>query len=375
MLIVDDSDFIRRSMEEMGLTIYDFHDNLQVMGLAAFAKLPLQRRLDVILIDTQSVLDDPKTFEVCKAVMNTFQGAYFFHEKKNERARQWVEDQASFLPKILGECAVPMPSRAATLLANQLQFFCTLLQEQQMLQKHMMEFSQELEQVMETAQWEVSRAKRIHEILTPKRTEDIKGVTFYSKYASGQGGGAEFFDLHHAGNRAFMIMVSSASYLISSSLLGVLNNHKSREFDVASFMADARADIAAINGQKKKMSSVDLMVLELDFTDLSLKSHGDHGSKFLSLQKGPAALKVGGVYKLDRGEKFIVFSSGFIFNWKDGDHKEDLPTLVKSHQNLGAPELATELFFNLRHRFAGKGFKRDATVVMMEVKRHGMHQV
>lgn len=373
-MIVDNRDFIRKVLEDHQMNMYDFHDDHQILSIDAFSRLSLNKRMDVLLIDTQSVLDDLKTFEACRPVINTFQGTYFFHEESNTKARQWVEEQASFLPKIIGECALPMSEMAWSLLANQLQFFWTLLQEHKMLQKHMVEFGQELDQVLESAQHEMARAKKIHETLVPKRQEEIRGVHFFHKYASGEGG-AEFSDLLQTPTKAFQIIVASESYLISSTLIGLLNEHKKREFNPEKFMADARADIDTINGSKKKKARVDLLILEMDLTHLTLKGHGEHKAEFCSQMNGQFHLDGTKEYKLVKGEKIIVFSPGFLLNWKESAQKQDIHSFIKSHQKLGQQELMTELFFSIRQGRENQFLKKDATVVMMEVTRHGMHQV
>lgn len=374
MVIVDNRDFIKKALEDHQMNLYDFHDGHQTFSVEAFSHLTLTRRMDVLLIDTQSVLDNLKNFESCRPILNTFQGTYFFHEESNTAARKWVEEQASFLPKIIGEYALPMSEMGWTLLANQLQFFWTMLQEHKLLQKHIAGFSQELDQVLESAQIEMARAKKIHETLVPKRKEEIKGIQFFHKYASGEGG-AEFTDLLQTSGKAFQIIIASESYLISSTLMGLLNEHKTREFDPEKFLIDARADIEAVNSSKKKKARVDVLVLELDLSHLTLRAYGDHKAEFCSQLNGKVSLDVENEYKLSKGEKFIVFSPGFLFNWKENSQKQDIHSFVKSHQKLNQQELMTELFFSIRQDQEGQLLKKDATVVMMEVTRHGMHQV
>lgn len=375
MVIVDNRDFIKKALEEHQLNLYDFFDGCQVLSVEGFAKLSLSRRMDVLLIDTQSVLDNIKGFEACKPVLNTFQGAYFFHAADDSKARTWVQEQAAFLPKILGEITLPMTEMNWTLLGNQLQFFWNMLQEHRQLQKHMVEFSQELDQVLQTAQVEMARAKKIHESLIPKRSDEIKGVQFLTKYATGESGGAEFSDLYQTSSKAYQFLISSDSYLISSSLMGLLNTHKTAEFDPKKFLSDAQADISAVNSSKKKKAQVDILVLEMDLSHLGLRAYGTSGAQVHSQQKGKVTLSADSDYKLSKGEKLIVFSPGFLFNWKERTHSQDVHAFVGSHASMGRQELMTELFFQLRQEKDSQFLRRDATVVMMEVNRHGMHQV
>lgn len=374
MIIIDERNFIRKELEEQGLNVFDFYDGHHLYSVDDFCKLPLSRRSDVLLVDTQSVLSKPNLLESCKAVMNTFHGVIFFHEEVNQEASRWVEEQASFLSKILGSFSLPMSALNWSILANQLQFFWTLMQEQKVLQRHMAEFSQELDQVLQDAESEMVRAKKIHETLIPKRSEEIKGIHFFNKYATGDGGAGEFYDLLQTPGKVYQILVSSESYLISSSLIGLINSSKKSEFNPTAFLNDAEADIHTINSSKKKKAKVEILVLELDLTQLLLKSWGKSKVEIYSQLKQKRELEAGDTIHLARGEKLIVFSPGFLFNWREGNQQQDIYSFINNHQGLSQQELMTELFFQIK-QMEGEFLKKDATIVMMEVNRHGMHQV
>ncbi len=371
MIIVDERKFIEKEMDEKGFTVFDFWQDHKVMSVAEFCKLPLNRRADVLLVDTESLLRRPELQESFRTIINTFVGVVFFHEHSNAKAQSWVESEAGFLTKIVGEYSLPMAQLQWTMLSNQLQFFWTLLEEQKKLQKHMMEFSQELDHVLKSAAEEMARAKKIHEVLIPRRHDEIKGVFFSNRYAAGDGGGGEFYDVLQSNGRVFQILVSSQSYLISSSLLGLLNKHKQKDFDPVAFLKDADAEIGVINGAKKKKSEVEVLVLDLDTSKLTLTLHGKGKAEFYSQKNGPVQVQES--YQLEKGENLIVFSPGFLFNWKE-THKVDVSTYLKN-QPLKSNDILSELFFQLKMDKESPFLKRDATVAMMEVKRHGIHQV
>src|SRR5690606_11849978 len=115
----------------------------------------------------------------------------FIHDHSNEKAQAWVTNEGAFLPKIIGEYSLPMSQLHWTILSNQLQFIWTLLEDQKKLQKHMVQFSLELDQVLQNAEVEMNKAKKINEVLVPRRKEEIKGITFSNKYLAGDGGGGE----------------------------------------------------------------------------------------------------------------------------------------------------------------------------------------
>lgn len=371
MIIVDERHFIEKEMEDKGFSIFDFYQDRKVMAVDEFCKLPLARRADVLLVDTETLLRHPEKQESFRSIINTFLGVVFFHEHSNSKAQPFVEGEAAFLTKIVGEYSLPMPQIQWTMLSNQLQFFWTLLEEQKNLQKHMISFSRELDQVLRSAEVEMARAKKIHEVLIPRRHDEIKGVFFSNKYAAGDGGGGEFYDLLQSGGKVFQIFVSSQSYLISSSLLGLLNKHKQSEFEPYEFLKDAEGEIAVINGAKKKKSEAEVMILELDLSKLLLKVYGEGKAEFYSQKKGLIHLKPS--YQLEKGENLIVFSPGFLFNWKE-THKADIATFLKNG-SMNSQEILNELFFQLKMDQESRFLKRDATVAMMEVKRHGIHQV
>lgn len=372
MIIIDERDFIEKQLEDKGFHVFDFYEDHQVMDVATFCKLPLQRRADMLLVDTATLLNHPHQLEQFRTIINTFLGVVFFHEHSHPKAQSWVEGEAAFLTKIVGEYSLPMPQLNWTMLSNQLQFFWSILQEQKELQKKLSLFSQELDKIMQQAEGEVSRARKIHETLIPKRNDEIKGVQFLSKYAVGDGGGGEFYDLIQLPHKVVQVIVSSESYLISSTLLGLLDQHKKKDFDAQSFMQEAKREINAVNSSKKKKSEVDLTVLELDLNQLILTRLGESKVELYSLNKGQ--LNLSSPYQLSKGEKIVVFSPGFIFNWKDVQPKKSVNNFLQENR-LDLAELLPELFFHLRLDQESEFLKKDATVVMMEVKRHGMHQV
>lgn len=383
MVLLDERTFLGKHLEDQGFGIFDFYEGHQTYTLESLCDLPLNRRADVLLVDTQTVLNNPDLQEKFKIVLNTFLGVIFFHEQKNLTAQTWVKDQAGFLTKIIGEYSLPMPQLEWTMLSNQLKFLWNILEEQKNLQKHIVKFSQELDQALLGAESEMLKAKKIHEVLIPKRSEEIKGVSFLNKYASGDGGGGEFYDLHHTGNKIYQILLSSQSYLISSSLIGVLNLHKQKDFQPEAFLLDARTEIQTINSAKKKKSEAEVIVIEMDTSQLTLKLYGWGQAEFYSQFKGKVDLGLSASqgstvslpYQLSKAEKIIVFSPGFIFNWREGRIKKELYSFLKDHHQLTQTDLMMEIFLQLSLVKETDFLSKDATVVMMEVNRHAIHQI
>lgn len=374
MIILDERKYLRAELEANGFELHDFFENHHVLSLDEFKKLELKRRADFLLVDTQTLLNHPEDHEIFKSILNTFVGSVFFYDEKNIEAKAWIENQGALLTKIVGEYSLPMSQISWTILTNQMQFFWNLLQDQKNLQTQMAVFSQELDKVLQDADTEMKKAKKIHETLIPRRTEEIKGVIFSNRYQSGDGGGGEFYDIHQTPAKVYQILLSSQSYLISSAILGILETQRSKEFNPQEFIKLASAEIETINGAKKKKSAVDLLILELDMTTLSLTALTESKADIFSLQKGKLHLTPETNYALSKGEKLIVLSPGFLFNWQETSSK-DILELVKEKSAVPSGELMSELLFQLNDHEKNDFFKKDATVVVMEVNRHGIHKV
>jgi hypothetical protein len=374
MIIIDERQFVTQQLENKGFHVFDFYDGHQVLSVQSFCELPLQKRADILLVDTRSVLKRPEAEGALFPLLNTFLGVVFFHQHDDQESQQWVEQQSAFLTKIVGECSLPMSDLRWSILGNQLQSFWNILQDQKSLQRHLAQFSLELDQVLKTAESEMTKARKIHEVLIPKRNEEVRGIQFFHKYHVGDGGGGEFYDMFHLDNQAFQVMISSQSYLISSALMGLLNKEKA-SFHAGQFLELAREEIATINGAKKKKSEVTVSVLVTDLSQLTMELHGSDKLELYSQGRGRLDLSEGSHHQLSKGEKIIVLSPGFIFNWKESQTKQAPADFINSHQGQNSQELLMELFFQLRKSDNLDVSRKDATAVVMEVNRHGIHKV
>ena len=79
--------------------------------------------------------------------------------------------------------------------------------------------------------------------------------------------------------------------------------------------------------------------------------------------------------QLSKGEKVVVFSPGFIFNWNETRPGVERGPFLKANEGLSGSELLMELFFQLKKQSSGDFLAKDATAVMMEVNRHAIQQV
>jgi hypothetical protein len=233
------------------------------------------------------------------------------------------------------------------------------------------------------------KAKKIHEGVVPRRTEDLKAVQLTSKYAVGEGAGSEYFDVIRGQNFVHLVFLHTTSYLASSCLMGLLNKYKGGPMglDPQLFLQEAAFEIRGINANKKKPVDVQMLLLRLDQASLKCEGHAfgtfelfsqEHGFRALPQLSGFDSQKMEESrfsFSLTRGEKVVVFSPGFIFNWNETRPAAERGPFITTNQNLSGAELLMELFFQLKKQSSGDFLAKDATAVMMEVNRHGIQQV
>jgi hypothetical protein len=149
---------------------------------------------------------------------------------------------------------------------------------------------------------------------------------------------------------------------------------KGNHFNPQTFLENAFTEANVIRSSHNKKADVDLLVLEIDLPHLMMISHSNSDSCFYSPINGSFKLALGEKYQLVKGENVIVFSPGFIFNWNELYPEKNLFDELKVNQ-LSTNELITELFFLLKKESDRKFLTKDATILMVEVNRHGIYKV
>jgi hypothetical protein len=375
MIIVDERNHLKNQFVSQEFDNFDFFQNVKVMNLKSFISLDLINRSEIALIDVEALLKHPDLNEGFNVVINIFFGIILFYDEKNPNEINWIKKVVGTSSKILGVFSNNLDKLSSSILVNQLQFVWKLMEDQKTLQKQLARFSIELEQVLQTAQDEMMKTKKIYETLIPRRSQEIKGIAFSNKYLAGDGGGAEFFDLVQGTTKIYQVLVTSQSYLITSSVMGILSRLKEEGFRPEVFMNEVSEDIRTINKSKNKNSEYDLFILEIDPITLKMVLHTDSKVECYSQNKGRIHLHQDRPYQMEKGEKIIVFSSGFIFNWMSKSVKEDLEDLLRAEKFNSLNDLMSELFFQLKESLNADFATKDSTVLMMEVKRHGIHKI
>lgn len=375
MIIIDEQNTLLKRLSSDEFSLKDFFSDLVPLSMMRFCSQELKKRNELVLVDVQSVLKHPELFEKFRIVLNTFLGAICFYENSSNEAIEWLNQEVAISPKLIASFSLPLLNRDKTFLINQIQFFSNLIEEQKNLQKHMTKFSIELDQVLAEAHMDMLKVKKMHGSMIPKRNQEIKGINFSTKYAVGDSGGAEFFDLIQTPKKVFLILISSQSYLGSNAIMGILSSMKNDDFIPEEFIQAADKEMEMINSSKKKKSICDLTVLEIDLLSLDMRVCTSRNSDCFSLKCDRVELKPDFHYHIEKGEKLIIFSPGFKFNWQENCSEKDLFSFIKSNNNLNMNELMSELFFSLKDGLDSEFLQRDATVIMMEVNRHAIYKI
>jgi hypothetical protein len=363
-------------------------DDLIVLSIDDFLSSPLQSRYEPLLIDVASI-SHLKLDDQLLAMINTHPCAVLFIPTPVEKScQEWMESLLLLSDKVISVQQLPLGKTSRDFLRNQLLYLWRQKKERISYKEKMIRFSHEIDELVKTAQQEMLKAKKVHESVVPKRVEEIKGVTLMSKYSVGSGSGTEYFDVIRGQTQSHLVMVHTNSYLASSCLMGLLNKYKGSSvgIDHRLFLQEAELELKAINSNKKKSVEVELFLMKLDH--LTLQCEGfSFGSfelfgqledytlpqveKFDLSKQNLATFN----FQLKRGEKVIVFSPGFIFNWCEGRGLAKVQDFISEQKGLSNSDLLTELFFQLKKDSSGEFLAKDATTVVMEVNRHAIQKV
>lgn len=389
MRIIDLHNRLLPAMQQHQLDLEEFFPHLEVITPDAFMKSPLEGRSDALLIDVPS-MSQVAVNDDFLSLLNTHSAVIMFMPALVQKDwEEWLQKVLALSDKVISVQTLSMGPSQWGLLRNQLLYFWRQRQERISFKEQMVRFSQEMDDLIRGAQSEMMKAKKIHEGVIPKRIEDLKAMQLLSKYAVGEGSGSEYFDVIRGQTQAHLIFVHTSSYLASSCLMGLLNKYKGGPagFDAQLFIQEAALEISAINANKKKQVDVQIMLLKIEQHTLQCEGFAFGTFELFSQENGLYALpRLNGFdinrleesrfsFRLNRGEKVVVFSPGFIFNWNEAHTAVERGAFIESQKSLPGSELLMELFFQLKKESSGDFLAKDATAVMMEVHRHAIQQV
>ena len=389
MLIIDSKQRLYMDLKSSGLDIEDFFSHIHSCEPDQFLKMPLEEHKGVIFIDIESITSVPLNDDLL-ARLKTFTGIVaFMPERPTPKAHESLEKIITITERVIAVHSLPLTPLARAQVRNVLVMFWNQSQERERFKAQMVRFSQEMDELIRSAHQDIHRAKKIHEDVVPKRMEELKGITLYSKYAVGEGAGSEYFDVIKGIQYSHLIFLHTNSYLASSCLMGLLNKFKESKggLDADLFLQEACLEVKALNAHKKKPIKVELLVMRIEHGSFKCDGHSFGSFELFSRKSGffsretvqdlnlDLKEKAHFSFQLERGEKVIVFSPGFIFNWDEKQSGSEREKFIEDNPQLTCPELLMELFFQLKKQSSGDFLAKDATAVMMEVSRHAIQQV
>lgn len=376
MVIVDEKGHILKALEEADLIETEGFEDVRVFTVSEFLDLPLQAHQDLVMVDIPSVLQYPESMESFRGLTNTFSGVIFSYPEKEIQQRQWALTEAGIFPHVVQVFAWPLKELEMELFKNTAKTFSRQRMELQTYQKQITQFSQDLDQLLRLAQHEISRAKNVHHRLVPKRIDEYKGVNIVHRYAAGSGIGTEFSDVIQDGSTLYQIIFATSSFLLSSTAVSLIQEMKEKKFEPEIFMKKLKDEVIHLNQTKKKKVESHLMIMSFDLTQLRASFMGWGEFEYYGQVKGRGKLDFGvQSMNFQKDERVIFFSPGFIYNWEEYKSLPSINQIVENHSRGTVYDLLTELIFQLKKASSEDFLNRDATVMALEVNRHGIQQV
>jgi hypothetical protein len=285
--------------------------------------------------------------------------------------------------------AVVNQQTQASVLKNLVIHFDEILREKLVLRSQLYSINQELSEIMGNVEVEMMRVKKMYEMKTPRRFQDIKGVQVYSKYSAGENIGGEFFDIFMDQNKLFVLMTSTTSYLASSSILNIFSQFKqknriSAESEVE-LIENIKNEVKTLNQNKKKQIELEIFTAVLDLNKHIVNGHLFGNFHILSsasnsyYKTGPNVLESEiskGKFSrsIERGERILLSSPGFIKNWEK-HRPQFLIEEIINNKKIKPLDLLDEIFFQLKKDSTSGFLSFDASAIILEVQPNAMVQV
>ncbi|MAX66194.1 MAG: hypothetical protein QF441_03065 [Bacteriovoracaceae bacterium] len=290
-----------------------------------------------------------------------------------------------YLDKVIG---VISEKTSTALVKNQIVYFEKMLRQSAMLKSQLLTLNHELLNTMSGVESQLLRVKKVYEEKSPKRLEEFKGVSAYSKYAAGEDIGGEFFDIFSFENKIFILMSSSSSYLISSSLLDLFSKLKQKQ-EISGeleewFISEMKKQVTHLNENKNKPIDFSLLTCIIDLNTLKVEGHNFGHFQFLSSQFShqisscrsfsDSLAQASFEFTISRGERLLFNSPGFLKNWQRIKPGFVIEELI-SDSRIKPLDVLDEIYFQLRKESQTGFLTFDASSVILEVDENVMVQM
>lgn len=256
------------------------------------------------------------------------------------------------------------------------------------LKSQLISLNMELNEIIGGVEDQLLRVKHAYEKVAPRRLEEFQGFKIYSKYAAGDDLGGEFFDLLSMGDKIFVMMSTTSSYLASSSILQTFAELKKEEtIDQTveeKFISKVQNQIEELGNSQAREISAQLMTCILNIKTLEIEGHvfgnfkvmssnSKHNVEFtnsLTMEFDQVKFK----RKIKRGERIMLCSPGFLVNWASLKPKFMIEELM-SNRKIKVLDILDEVYFQLKKDAEGGFLKSDASAIIMEVQDNVVLQV
>jgi hypothetical protein len=256
------------------------------------------------------------------------------------------------------------------------------------LKSQLISLNMELNEIIGGVEDQLYRVKRAYENNAPRRLEEFQGFRIYSKYAAGDDMGGEFFDLLAKENKIFVMMSATSSYLASSSILQLFTELKALEEitqdDERDFINKVKEQVESLSESQGKEVRAQLLTCILDLNTLEMQGHVFGNFKVISsdvknnrefsssiaLDFEQAKFK----RKIQRGERIMLCSPGFVMNWIGFNPKFMIEELV-TNKKIKVLDILDEIYFQLKKDAVDGFLKSDASSIIMEVQDNVMLEI
>ncbi len=290
-----------------------------------------------------------------------------------------------YLEKVVGVIDQNTP---VALVRNQILFLEDHFKSNTVLKSQLMTLNGELMETIGGVETQLLRVKKVYEQTAPKRLENFKGFTVYSKYAAGEDMGGEFFDLFAKEGKIFLLMSATSSFLASSSILQFFAELKGEtEINQAmekNFISTIKGELEKINMNKKKPVETQLLTCIIDMNTLKVEGHVFGSFQVVSSNEDhhvDANTHLDGEFEnayfelqLERGERILFNSPGFSNNWDPSKSDHSVSELVNNTE-IKALDVLDEIYFQLKKESKNGFLSHDASSIIMEVQQNVMVQV
>lgn len=245
------------------------------------------------------------------------------------------------------------------------------------------------DKVLKNSLQDLEKIKKIHQKVAPLRSEKIKGLEVLTKFAAGLANGGEFFDILKKDSECLVVLSSSRSYVCSSVVLSHFEAfHQNLDFSndaMEKFVEDIYGDLKS-KGMDRDLEDLSLWIGRIDLKNMEIEGHIFGHFFFKSSENSILAgneltlnphfvEKSYFSFKLQRGEKVLIFSPGAVLNLKETSGINDLLTYSKNLIKMELSEAIHEIFIEMGNNKSGSFLPHDATILTLEVDQNVIMQV